>query len=181
MTRLDRELERVLDPAYLSGLADRSLDDIRAMRAECQAAETAVSFLRRLAQGRLDIIHACLDRREAGASAQDLTALVDELPTIIGAGPPRPAGPGRLPVRMAPEMEDEELASELDEVLDAGRIGELPTMAEAELRDVAEQLAAMETLISHRRRALHEQIDRLQAEIVNRYKSGEASVDGLLA
>ena len=29
--------------------------------------------------------------------------------------------------------------------------------------------------------AMHERIDALQAEIVSRYKTGEASVDGLLA
>ena len=33
------------------------------MRSECEIAETAVSFLRRMAQGRLDLIHAYLDRR----------------------------------------------------------------------------------------------------------------------
>ncbi len=54
-------------------------------------------------------------------------------------------------------------------------------MSEAELRTVGEQLTAIEQRISDQRRALHERIDTLQAEIVSRYKTGEASVDGLLA
>jgi hypothetical protein len=153
MTQLDSQLARLLVDDYLDGLADRSLDDIRAMRADCEQAETSVSFLRRLAQGRLDIIHAYLDRREAqGAGA--LEDLVDELSDIMAAGPPRPGGPGRLPSAMAPDMEGGGLASEL---------------------------SAFEARVSQQRRALHDRIDRLQGEIVSRYKTGGASVDELLA
>jgi chaperonin cofactor prefoldin len=46
---------------------------------------------------------------------------------------------------------------------------------------MAERLTELEARISDQRRALHERIDKLQAEIVSRYKTGEASVDGLLA
>ncbi len=181
MTWLDTELDRLLAPEYLHEMEAGSIEDIRVMRAECQAAETAVSFLRRLAQGRLDIIHAYLDRREDTGGTADLTVLVEELPAIIAAGPPRPSGPGRLPPQLAPDMERDDLAVELDEILDAGRIGELPTMSEDDLRSIADMLTEIENRISNQRRALHEQIDRLQAEIVSRYKSGRASVDGLLA
>ncbi len=180
MTWLDATLERVFAPGYLDRLEDYSIEEIRVMRAECQSAETAVSFLRRVAKGRLDIIHASLDRREDGSTPTDLTALVEDLPAIIAAGPPRPAGPGRLAVQMAPDMEADELTAELDAILDAGKIGELPTMPVDTLRAVAGQLTAVESRISDSRRALHERIDRLQAEIVNRYKTGKASVDGLL-
>jgi chaperonin cofactor prefoldin len=54
-------------------------------------------------------------------------------------------------------------------------------MDEAELRAVGERLTVIEKRISDQRHALHERIDKLQAEIVSRYKTGEASVDGLLA
>ncbi len=180
MTWLDSELHRILAPDYLEGVESRSLDEIRAMRAESQAAETAVSFLRRLAQGRLDILHAYVDRRQKGVDT-NLDTFVEELPDIIGAGPPRPPGPGRLPMQMAPDMDAGELTVELDAILDAGRVGELGAMSEAELSAIADDLTALEQRVSAQRRALHERIDRLQAEIVARYKSGQASVDGLLA
>jgi hypothetical protein len=35
--------------------------------------------------------------------------------------------------------------------------------------------------VSAERRGLHQRIDALQAELVSRYKSGRASVDGLLS
>ena len=179
MALLDRELERLLAPDYLDGMKDRSLEEVRAMRAECQEAETAVSFLRRLAQGRLDLVHACLDRAEGQGA--DLDSIVDRLPSIIGSGPPRPAGYGRLPSQMSPDLDDAELTAEIDAVIDADRIGELPAMSDQELHVLGDRLTAIEARISDQRRALHERIDKLQAEIVSRYKTGEASVDGLLA
>jgi hypothetical protein len=178
MTWLETELDRLLAPDYLDGLRERSLEDVRAMRAECQEAETAVSYLRRMAQGRLDLVHACLDHHGEGG---DVDSLVERLPSIIGSGPARPQGYGRLPSQMSPDLDRDDLTEELDAVLDADHTATLTTMTEAELRSVGEQLTAIEQRISDQRRALHERIDTLQAEIVGRYKTGEASVDGLLA
>jgi hypothetical protein len=39
----------------------------------------------------------------------------------------------------------------------------------------------MERRVSSDRRALHERIDALQAELVDRHKTGRATVDGLLS
>ena len=39
----------------------------------------------------------------------------------------------------------------------------------------------LENRVSAERRGLHERIDTLQAELVERHKSGRASVDGLLS
>ena len=178
MAWLETQLERLLAIDYLDGLPERSLEDVRAMRAECQEAETAVSYLRRMAQGRLDLVHACLDHHDEGG---DLDSLVERLPSIIGSGPPRPQGYGRLPSQMSPDLDREDLTEELDAVLDADHTATLTTMTEAELRTVGERLTAIEQRISDQRRALHERIDTLQAQIVSRYKTGEASVDGLLA
>ena len=51
----------------------------------------------------------------------------------------------------------------------------------ATLGDLSKRLEMLERNVSYDRRALHVVIDRLQAEIVERYKSGRASVDGLLS
>jgi hypothetical protein len=82
---------------------------------------------------------------------------------------------------MSPDLDRDDLTEELDAVLDADHTAALTTMSEAELRSVGAQLTAIEQRISDQRRVLHERIDTLQAEIVSRYKTGEASVDGLLA
>ena len=89
------DLARLLDPGYLADVAGASLDDIRRMRAECQEAEASLSYLRRLIQGRLDIVHAYMERPE-GSAAPDLSSVVDNLAGIL-AGPGRAAAPVATP------------------------------------------------------------------------------------
>ncbi|HVC69644.1 MAG TPA: hypothetical protein VNC61_05195 [Acidimicrobiales bacterium] len=180
MTSLESELDRLSASDYLDGLDMRSLEEVRAMRADCQEAETVLSYVRRVAQGRLDIVHSFLDHRDTGHSVGDLAGAVEDLSSIIGSGPPRPSGYGRLPSQMSPDMESVDLTREIDGVLDADGIGLLPSMTEADLRDIAARLTVIEARVSDQRRTLHERIDALQAEIVSRYKAGKATVDGLL-
>jgi hypothetical protein len=175
VTTRDKELERLFAPDYLDGLKTRSLDEVRSMRAECQDVEEVESYLRRVVQGRLDVVHSFLAH-----TVGDLDSAVRDLSSIIGSGPARPQGNGRLPSQMSPNMEEVDLTKEIDDVLDAEGIGKLPTMTEDELRSLAERLTVIEQRVSDQRRTLHERIDTLQAEIVSRYKTGEATVDGLL-
>jgi hypothetical protein len=180
MTWLDTELGRVLDPHYLDGLSERDLDEVREMRTECEQTETAVSLLRRMAQGRLDLIHAYLDRR-ASSEINSMREFVEELPSILSAGPPRTrTGPARIFGSWLPDAHPDDLAVELYAVLGADKMSELETLDDSELETIADELAEMERRISRQRRSLHEQIDRIQAEIVSRYKTGRATVDGLL-
>jgi hypothetical protein len=181
VTSLDDELERLFATDYLDAVDERALDDVRTMRAECQEAETVVSYLRRVVQGRLDVVHSFIDHHNTGQSVGDLDAVVEDLSSIIGSGPARPQGYGRLPSQMSPDMEKADLTREIDDVLDADGIGKLPTMTEGELRSLAERLTVIEQRISDERRTLHERIDALQAEIVSRYKTGDVNPDDLLS
>ena len=45
---------------------------------------------------------------------------------------------------------------------------------------LTDALHALERQVSTERRRLHDVIDALQIELIRRYKTGEASVDGLL-
>jgi hypothetical protein len=63
-----RRIDRILDPAYVADLGARPVDDLRSMRDECVDVETEVSYVRRRAQARLDIIAAEVERRAAGGS-----------------------------------------------------------------------------------------------------------------
>ncbi|HEV3131097.1 MAG TPA: hypothetical protein VGY51_03970 [Acidimicrobiales bacterium] len=174
------ELDRILTSTYLDGIEAKSLADIRSMRTECQEAEVALSYLRRLIQGRLDIVHAYLEHPGSDDSP-DLAALVEDLPAILSAGPGRPAGPGHLPLLLSPDTEESDLTAELDAVLGADEIGTLAELDIDQLNSIAGQLEAIESRVSVDRRALHERIDSLQAELVDRHKTGRASVDGLLS
>ena len=182
------DLGRLLTDSYLSGIESKSLDDIRSMRAECQAAEVALSYLRRLAQGRLDIVQAYLVRPAASgddsagtAEPPNLAALVEGLPAILSSGPGRPPGPGHMVTTLAPDTEDPDLTAELDSVVGSDEIGHLGEYTQERLSSMADGLEEIERRVSADRRALHQRIDTLQAELVSRYKSGRASVDGLLS
>jgi len=148
------------------------------MRDECQAAEEALSYVRRIVQARLDIVAAELDRRAEGGEPADVSMLVDKLPEILGRQVVGP-GLGRLSTSIAPP-EDEELVAEVDAVADTARLSNLVGASDDEVRALAGRLGELEAEVSGRRRSLHERIDALQGELVRRYKSGEATVESLL-
>jgi len=172
-------LADLLDPGYLGDLPTRSIEDVRAMRAECQVVETGLSMLRRLVQGRLDIVGVELTRRAEGGDPADLPDLIARLPEVLSDRTHAP-GVGRLPQLMAPGDLPPELETELDAISGPGTVSDLPALVDAELRSMAEALVAFEHKVSGHRAELFERIDALQAEITRRYKTGEASVDSLL-
>ena len=181
MASLHEALDRLLDPVYLDDLGSRSLDEIRAMRTECQQVELELSYLRRLVQGRLDIVHAYLDAPGAGGPV-DLAQLVVELPTILAGEHDRPTGPGRNPTLLATHVEWHEVTRELDGVLDVDGVGHLDGRSAEELAELAGRLGVIERRVSRvSAGALDERIDSLQLELVSRYKTGKASVEGLLS
>lgn len=169
----------LLDPGYLGDLQSRPMDEVRAMRAECQEVETGLSMLRRVVQGRLDIVGLELSRRAEGRDPEDLPDLIARLPAVLSDRTHAP-GVGRLPQLMAPGELPPGLAAELDGIVGPARLADLPSVEDGALRSVAEQLEAFEHTVSGHRKALFDRIDALQAEITRRYKTGEATVDALL-
>jgi hypothetical protein len=176
---MNGEAERMLRPDYLVDLEHRPIDEIRAMRDECVAVETGLSYLRRMVQGPLDIVGRDLVRREVGGEA-DRAALIDELPGILADGP-RPPGNGRLSQTLEPVDLDPELAAELDALVGGGAIGDVTGLDDGALVELQRQLTDYEHRVSERRRAFFDRIDALQAELTRRYQTGEATVDSLLS
>jgi len=170
--------DRLLATDYLSGLEARPIEDIRAMRAECVAVETGLSYLRRMVQGPLDIVNRELVRREVGGHA-DRASLIEELPGILADGP-RPAGTGRLSQQLEPSSVDPELAAELDGILAGGVVADVTSLDTADLAGLRSRLEVFEHRVSERRHAYFERIDALGAELTRRYRTGEATVEGLL-
>lgn len=173
------DLGVLLDPGYLGDLPARPIDEVRSMRADCQEVETGLSLLRRVVQGRLDIVGLELQRRADGGDPGDLPDLIARLPEVL-SDRTRAPGVGRLPQMMTPGEMPPELEAELDAIVDDGHLADLPTVDDDHLRQMADQLAGFEQRVSEHRSALFERIDALQAEITRRYRTGEASVDSLL-
>jgi hypothetical protein len=172
------DLDRVLAGDYLDGLEGMPLREVRVRKAECDEIELALSFLRRLVQGRLDIVNAELQRRTGGGGG-DLSELVGQLPEILG-GSARPSDGSRPPTALAPKVNVRLLTADLDRIMDVDKAGALPAMDDAEVEAIAGALVDLERTVSDQRHAVHQRLDALQSELVRRYRSGEATVDALL-
>ncbi len=176
---MDLDLDRVLDPAYLDAVDARSTDDLRELRAACEAHEEAVSYARRLLQGRLDILRAELLRREA-AGEPDAGSLLGGLPAIL-AGDEHPTDPAHArATRLRVPAIAEVLERELDAVVGPGDLEALDAREVEELAALVDRLTAHERHLSSVRRQLFDRIDTVRDELARRYKDGRASVSELL-
>jgi hypothetical protein len=172
------DVERVLADDYLGDLPAKPIEDIRAMRDECRAVEDKVSYLRRLVQGRADIVAADLRRRAEGGSPIDLDTLIAQLPDIL-SDKGSTGGPGRLPTGVGPP-DDESLTVELDRVAGPDVLGDLPELSDEEVAELATRIGDLERQVSGSRRGLFGRIDALNGELARRYGTGEADVAALL-
>jgi hypothetical protein len=166
-----RRLDRVLDPAYLSNLSDRSVEGLHAMKAECVEVETEVSFVRRLAQARMDILDAERDRRARGGSLEELVAGLSEI--LADSGPRPGVADARLPQRLAPDPHIEWTRG-LEPLVGDDTLVRLPDLSDEELGDVRRRLEQLEQEVSGMRRSLHEVIKAVEFELAARIKAGQA-------
>ena len=71
-------IQRLIDPAFVAALDSRPVDELRAMKAECNDVENALSYRRRLAQARIEILEAEHDRRVRGGTVEDMVKDLDK-------------------------------------------------------------------------------------------------------
>lgn len=157
-----RKVDHILDAGYLTDLEHRPLQELRSMHDECLAVETEASFVRRLAQARIDILEAELDRRAAGGSLGDLVAA---LPRILAdSGPRSSPATSRLPRHLGVASSGG-FTRGFEHLVDDATLAKLPNVPEEDLRATLEQLRTLEREVSATRRALHGVIDRVESAI----------------
>lgn len=170
------DLQNLIDIPEPADLSTVDLADLRELRARLDTVENGLSYARRIVQGRLDTLGVEVDRRRSGDQTDD--GIVGRLTGALaehtrGSGLPRP------PAELEPPEWAHEIIAEADEYLTPGQFSDLAVVGDGELSDSIERMAEMERTLSATRRELHGRIDRVQAELVDRYRSG-ASVDDLL-
>ena len=172
----NRRIDRVLAEDFLDGLGVLPLPDLRELRAEAEQEETDLSYLRRMVQGRLDILRAELNRRD-GTSTQ---SLVEGLAAILADEPRAPArGLGRH-TTVEPSRADSHRRYVESMVADVD-LSDLAARTSDELAHALRTLSQEEVEISAKRRAVQSVMDAGSAEITRRYRDGEADVAALLA
>ncbi len=169
------ELSRVIDPAYTAGLTQIPTDELRAKRVECSDLENALSYVRRLAQGRLDLLVAETKRRGSGDGG-DLAALVENLSDVLGDGVRGP-GSGRISQELdPPDHLIDPLVAELDSAVDQSVMASLAELGNDELSAAVIALRRYEDSLSASRHGLHDVIDSLNTELARRIAGGEESI-----
>ena len=172
-------LDRLVLPNADEPLTGLTTDELRHRRNDLQRTEEALSYVRRVLQGRLDIVLDERRHRADGTGGRDVSSVVADLPKIL-AEHLTSGGRGALPSLTLPSGEFDDVLTEVDHIIDAARLGSIGRLSDAELTEAADALTELEQRVSRHRRVLHTSIDALQEEIIRRYKSGEASVDALL-
>jgi len=173
-------LDDFLDPNFLDGLTGWPLDRVRALRDEAQQVEGGLSYVRRMVQGRLDIVGAELERRREGGDPADLSGLIAQLPDLLADPQRSSAAAPRSPRSLEVGTVSDELAAQLDQIVDVDALADLRSLDDEALTATVGRVVDFEHWVSERRHRVQGVLDALQAEIVRRYRDGEATVDSLL-
>ena len=170
------QLDQLITISEPEDLRRCSLGELREVRDHYQEVETGLSYARRIVQGRLDTLTVELERRAEAGGGGDLIGRLPEALAQHTRGPGLPR-----PVRdIEPPAWTDDLLVELDEVLSPSQLGALEGLDESEVIGAAAKVGDLERELSSMRNELHRRIDRVQDELVGRYRDG-ATVDDLLA
>lgn len=160
-------------------LARLSLPELRVVRRDAQRDEADLSYVRRLLQGRIDILRAELARRgRASVPAPADASVVERLPEILTDAPARQRSSARHVTLGTPHNEEyRRLAAEM---LGEVELSDLEARTDLELTTAMGRLVRYEQEVSRRRQHLQRTADDCSGEIARRYREGEAQVDDLL-
>ncbi|WP_103516051.1 ABC transporter substrate-binding protein [Streptomyces sp. SM10] len=150
------------------------LPELRTLRRDAQRDEADLSYVRRLVQGRIDILRAELARRVDPESP-----VVDRLSEILADTPSVHRSSARHVTLTTPRSDEyRQLAADtLAEV----ELSDLDARTDEELLTAMGRLVRYERQVSRRRHRLQRTVDDCSAEIARRYRDGEAQVEDLLA
>ncbi|WP_371548295.1 MULTISPECIES: AmfC protein [unclassified Streptomyces] len=171
----------------LHDLALLRLPELRVLRRDAQRDEADLSYVRRLLQGRIDILRAELARRGGvrapGAGQPRVVgsgelSVIERLSEILTDAPARHRSSARHVTVGTPHGEEyRRLASDM---LSEVELSDLDARTDEELGAGMGRLVRYEQQVSRRRQQLQRTADDCSAEIARRYREGEAQVDDLL-
>jgi hypothetical protein len=169
----NRRIDRIKRAEYAQGLEELSLDDVRDRRDECRAELEYLSLLRRLVQGRAEILKAEVERRR---DPQDSGSLVDRLAEILTPDESHVSSRGAAVQVGVP---DDELAIARRRVerlvADAG-ISDPGSLPDDSLATAVDLLFSEERSVSSDRAQVIAVLEAVQDELKRRYKEDVSQV-----
>ena len=161
----NRRIDRIREPSYLDGIEGQSLEDVRARRDECMAEREYLSLLRRLVQGRAEILKAEL----ASRGSDDDRPLVDRLSEILASDQPVTSRGEAMKVSL-PEEEMLLARRRIERLVADAGISDPSELDDDRLKEAVDVLAGEEREVSAQRGDVHRVLDALQDELKRRYK-----------
>jgi hypothetical protein len=161
-----RRIDQVLAEGFTDGLGE--LDDAEARRRRdlARAELEYLSFLRRLLQGRRDILRDELDRRRSGGEPQ---SVVERVVSVLSEGS---RGPSRGEAPIVP-LPDEELAlarRRVERLLSDAHLSDLGSLSDQDLEGAVARIEEEERGVSGTRSQVIQALDLLQAEMKRRLR-----------
>jgi hypothetical protein len=167
-----RRVDQVLAEGFTDGLGGLDDREVRRRRDLARAELEYLSFLRRLLQGRRDILRDELDRRRSGGEPQ---SVVERVVSVLSEGSRGPSR-GEAPMVTLP---DEELAlarRRVERLLSDAHLSDLAALSDGDLEAAVDRIDAEERGVSETRSQVIRALDLLQDEVKRRLREQHGSL-----
>lgn len=168
----NRRIDRIRRPDFVAGLDELSLEDLRARRDECLAEREYLSFLRRLVQGRAEILRAEVERR-GGDGAEG--PLVERLASILGMEGQGPSRGEAVKVGL-PEEEMLLARRRVERLVSDAALSDPGQLEDQRLEQAVDLLVQEEHEVSGARSDVIRVLELLQDELKRRYRDDPSLV-----
>ncbi len=166
----NRRIDRICEASFVEGLPELDLDELRARRDECLAEREYLSLLRRLLQGRAEILRAELDARGTDG---ETAPLVERLTAILSSDE-HPTSRGEVVRISIPEEEMLLARRRVERLVSDAAISDPGALDDEQLAAAIDALVGEEREVSVARRQVMDVLDVLQEELKRRYKDDPA-------
>jgi hypothetical protein len=162
----------VLEPSFCGRLDELATEEVRTRRDLALAERDYQSYLRRLIQARQDLLEQERARRQSGGEPD---ALVDRLISVLSTGPQ--GGSRGEALRLQVPAEDIASAeAEMRALLGEADLAEPAAMEDQDLQTALEALRGAERRVSEDRSSVFGVHDRLQEELMRRYRQDPSEI-----
>jgi len=158
-------------------IAAMSLDELRERRAALQSVDDAVSYVRRVTQGRADLARDALERSSDSGDPTPVYIRDDLQAGLREVLADRLLAGGDRPPRPADDFSDHPLNAELDSLCATHGFSRLDELSRQGLTELVDALDAFELRVSAQRRTVFAELDELTDELVNRYRDTTTTTD----
>lgn len=162
----NRRIDEVLASGFTDGLEGLDEAEVRRRRDLARSEREYLSLLRRLLQGRRDILRDELDRRRTGGEPQPVVERVVSVLSEGSRGPSR----GEAPMVSVPEEELTLARRRVERLISDAHLSDLASLSDGDLQAAIERIEDEERGVSDSRARVIEAHDSLQEEMKRRYR-----------